>query len=274
MGCIHTSQTIPKKPKIIDLQLDYPRSPHYQGVFDKMNKSLANFFKYVFIQDYFQLILNPVYSNGFSSSDYEKLVELKILKNQVITNITLNNTDLYKKFLDFHSRLYEYILRAYKNYLKLSNQKKKNEKVHTVPQFVFLPFGILFTIGTYRTKIEVIFNLLANDNYVIVKENPQVRLFFFLLMYVCSGLLLLVMNSFRKEYSEIKEQLPLEEFEQCYQTYEVKDADRNSQEFLAKLFRKNSILTYEDFFDRITSPELSWILSTKGIRVYLEEHND
>lgn len=274
MGCMNSPQSIPKKPKLPDLPLEYPRFPHYQNIFEKINKSSANFFKYVLIQDYFQIILNPVYSDGISGHDYEKIITLKILKNQVITNITLNNSNLYREFVDFHSRLHEYLLKAYKNYLKLANLKKKKEKINKIPQFVFLPFGVLFTLGSFRTKIDVMFNLLANENYVIRKDNPDIRLFFFLLMYVCSGLLLLVMNSFRKEYNEIKDYLPLEEFEQCYQTYEVKDADRNSLEFLEKLFRKDFILSYDDFFDRITSPELSWILSPKGIRVYLEEHND
>ena len=277
MGCcLQTEQDIQKKPEIKDYHLTnlkYQKSK-FKKIFEKLISGEGSFLKFMYLQEYCQIILNPDYNDIFFLPTYLVMMDIKILKNHCIFEKSLDNEIERKYFLDFHRFYFENILKVYKFvYKDIYGEKPHQSKA--IPAKILLTIGFTCCNCSYRGRIEFLFNLLANYNYEL-ENNNETKLFFRVLFSVCSGLIIATEQKLydQDEVEEKNRIFSVTEFKEMWQIYEVKDAKRCVENgLLPRLFGDSETIGFDDFSTRVRDKNLNWILCGSGIRDYLEDHN-
>ena len=120
-------------------------------------------------------------------------------------------------------------------------------------------------------KIKLIFDLHKNENGLFVKspELDEYLLCSFIISYYC---IVSARKKIANSYPNI-EQLTNETLMKMVSISELKDSQNLVNTFNNTFFNKEA-LTWEEYRQKFENPDgFQWILSSKGIRKNLEDHN-
>lgn len=244
----------------------------HERIFENLEKS--NIFRLYNIQDVIQLFLNkfPRGGEGVSETEYFIFIEKKLIKNVQISEWILNSDTILSKVKDFHQKYYGVFMKGFKSFYKgLTNEKYRQE---TLPVVCFLPLAFLYSNGRIDSKIELLFNMFANEDQNIVTSN-DLHYFIFSAFALPAPILLFTLKTLGDENEEVQKELDNFDFTSIFDTYQVKDAIHSTEEYLKILFTpEKPSLNYDEFKALFsTSKDLQSIFSAPFVRKFLEIHN-
>ena len=248
--------------------------------FNKIENT-TNFFKYMNISDYLDCLLNfglmdkekrlnKSHSNEMKLTVFTVFLECKILQNILVFSESGRNEVNYNYFKNFYINVFEFMYKSYKSFYKTINDEKLRQEEKSIPKLGLIPLGIFNCIGSNRSKLELVFNLCANEDYELETESKDLKLLVFFLLMIPSGIYLLTLNETAKEDDREREVFPEDEFIRIYDVYQVKDCLRGIEIVLEKLFKSESKLSYEAFEKNVLEQKLEFIVSASGVRNFLE----
>ena len=250
-------------------------------------ESKQNFFKYIALYEYINLLDNFTVENStvssdfpkknrFSSSDefyqkdiakeeFQSFIENKIFKIDEIYDLTANNEQAVAIFKQVCLEIYNALeLKLRQNY-NIDDPiviKKKN----------LIPLGLMFCQCNNIEKIKLFFDLFKNENEEFCKSE---ELNDFLISDFLTGSYCLISarNKIGKMNESIEE-LKREDLIKLINNAELKDNQNLVKVFNDTFFNKESF-NWNEFKQKFEDPEngFGWIFSSKGIRRKLEEHN-
>lgn len=263
------------KPKPQDLVFKKREDSKFHAMFEKIEKGSTSLFKSIYLYDFVQLLQHPHYEKGISRTDFNVLIHSKFLKLDSLIIGNLFDSNLEREFCDYQSHFYDKCLKAYNNFLKREKYKGKWDKA-LLPVLFIIPFGILYCLSSNQNKVELIFNLLANEKYEIERDSLHMKFFLYSLLFTASGLYLHIIKGLNHEYEGkcLGILVTDDELISCCHCYEFRDCIRNGKKFIEDFFGDNETLGIEEYMSRICKDEFNWVLDSASIRVYLEEHDD
>ena len=199
-----------------------------------------------------------------SKEEFQSFVENKLLKIQDIYEISGKNEILVNTFKSI-------IFEIYKS-LEIKLNQHFNEKIpDRIKKQNLIPLSILYCSSNNVSKVKLIFDLFKNENELFCKSNElnEFLLCSFLISSYCAV-------SARKSVSDTNSSIPklnIEEIRKMIETSELKDSENLVKIFNDHFFDKEGFnwVEFKDKFDK--QDGFGWILSSKGIRSKLEEHN-
>ena len=197
--------------------------------------------------------------------EFQSFLENKIFKTSEINALSENNEEMLSRFKTAFIEIFGSLE------LKL-NQHYSQNNGETITKKTLIPIGVIFCISSIVGKIKLIFDLYKNDNNMFVKSDDFDK-------YLISSFLICsyCMISSRRKVSNSHSNVPKmnnSDMIKCLKVSELKDSQNLVKVFNETFFDKEE-LSWSEFRDKFEDKENSfqWILSPKGIRKKLEEHN-
>lgn len=212
----------------------------------------------------------PYFKEGFSADLFQSFIEKKILKHpQVYTKAGENETlaNIFKaNMLNIQKGLISKI-NAYRKTLALGPEQETFKKSHA------MAIGLLYCNASNVYRIKFLFNLFAENG--MLNQSDDLKNFLLYLFLIPSYCQLFSRNKIGSTYSEIGD-LPQERMKEILDACELKDSLNLVEVISKELFvSASSGINYEQFkalFERKEN-SIGWMLSSKGIRYYLEQNN-
>jgi hypothetical protein len=280
MGNSAQTKSIKRKPNLPDIEFRIIKGKN-EPIFKNVEDT-CNFLKYLQLHEYLELLFSYQITTVDSSShlgimretNFPMFLEMKILKNILVFAESGRNDVNYTLFKDFYTNFFSFLHKTYKSYYKSVYDEKLHQEETSVPKLTLVPLGLFHCGGSNKAKIELIFNLCCNDNYEVEANSEVLRMLFFFILIIPSGVTLLTLNAVAKENDSVRDMFPEDEFIRIYDAYQVKDSLRELDKVLGILFKGEERLSFEAFQKSILTNNLEWIFSSAGVRNYLETHND
>ena len=237
---------------------------HFEIVFNEKNKNCLDT----------NSLLHP-----FSEKMSNLFFNNKIIKNVLLDQNKINDNDMsffksfYYKFADTCTTSFKSFC---KNVMKVKIKLPKGEDCF--PKYYLAGLGFFYCKATNRSKLNLLFNILSNDQSEISSTDYKFRLFLYILLSIPSSLLISSYEKLAQEDEKIREIFPSELGEKLYKSYETNDILRALDLITKDLFGSNEEnqiknLNYEEFKTIFISKGLFWLFNPSGVRSYLEINN-
>lgn len=272
---------------------DEPEKPlffkEYTSSFDKLYTKIEEYYnllKFFQLYEYLLLLTNLKIEGGNPQGksmmqELEKpkfcvFVDNKILKNYLIYAYAVENEERTNIFKDFMLDLFDTLVRCSIDLYKQKNPDKKVKKgqISTVKKIAFIALGLLYCQSNNRVKVNFLYNLFLNEDglFTLSEDLEDFLYFLFIVPASCS---LIVIKNLGDKYDKIGA-ISEEDFINTRDNFEVKDVLRLRGIFINDFFKGKNTLTKDEFENKFFSEqeEFGWIFNTRGIRAYLEKHND
>ena len=209
---------------------------------------------------------DPFLTYVMSVDEFQSFIENKILKIAQVYELSGKNELMINTFKSAFRELYSSLE------MKL-NQHFGGEKTNDrITKKTLIPFGILFSVSNIVGKIKLIFDLFKdeNNNFVKSEDFNTFLLTSFLISSYC-------MISARRKISSTNHnisEMTKEDLIKCLGVSELKDCENLVKVFNDTFFDKDSY-PWMEFKNKFENKDkgFQWILSTRGIRLKLEENN-
>lgn len=229
------------------------------------------------LNDYIQIIfsLHSQAGDSLSNSILNKetipsVFKNKILKNPLFSSSSPLSDKEINQFDSFIYKLFEYLGKNYKSYMKLERSMKVESNL--IPKLSLLPLGFLYSSSENKVKISIIFNIFSSSTGKISVSN-DFSLFVYFLITTPSNILILIINDIYIEDQSLKRAFSEEEFYGLYRIFEVKDSILLSKNWMKSVFSSKKELDEIEFERVIVDNELYWVFSPEGVRLKFEEMN-
>lgn len=229
------------------------------------------------LNDYIQIIfsLHSQAGDSLSNSILNKetipaVFKNKILKNPLFSSSSPLSDKEINQFDLFIYKLFEYLGKNYKSYMKLERSMKVESNL--IPKLSLLPLGFLYSSSENKVKISIIFNIFSSSTGKISVSN-DFSLFVYFLITTPSNILILIINDIYIEDQSLKRAFSEEEFYGLYRIFEVKDSILLSKNWMKSVFSSKKELDEIEFERVIVDNELYWVFSPEGVRLKFEEMN-
>ena len=201
-----------------------------------------------------------------SYDEFHSFLENKILKLTEINELSEKNEIMVNTFFAVFKEIYTSLeVKLKQHYNENSNDR--------ITKKTLIPFGILFTISNVVGKIKLLFDLFKNEEGRFAKSDDfdDYLLCSFLICSYC-------MISARRKITSTNPNIPemsKEELIRCLNVCELKDSENLVEVFNNTFFEKKDSYSWNEFKEKFLDKEngFQWILTTKGIRKMLEDHN-
>lgn len=212
----------------------------------------------------------PYFTEGLNGDLFQSFIENKILKHpQVYSKAGENETlaNIFKaNMLSIQKGLISK-LEAYRKTLGLESSQEPFNKSHA------MAIGLLYCNATNVYRIKFVFNLFAED--AVLSQSEDFKNFLLTLFLIPSYCQLFARNKIGPSFNEIGE-LPKDRMKEILDACELKDS-LNLIEVISKelfVFSEGGI-NYDQFKNLFERREnsIGWMISSKGIRTYLEQNN-
>ena len=249
-------------------------------------ESSNNFFKYMTLYEYINLLdsftvenstiesdlpkksqfsnMDDFYQKEMSVEEFQSFIENKIFNLEDIKDLIGNNEATASIFKQICIEIYKALE------LKL-RQKNNDENPIVIKKKNLIPLGLLFCNCNNIEKIKLFFDLFKNENEKFCKsyELDNFMLTDFLTGSYC---LIDARNKIGKNFDTISE-LKRDELIRLVNCAELKDNQNLLKVFNETFFDKEKF-TWVEFKQKFEDKEngFGWIFSSKGIRRKLEEH--
>ena len=235
--------------------------------FDLSNATLQDDYKlkpgaYTFKDSFFR--------QPFEVEYFQSFIENKILKHENLYVKAGNDEFLRDKFR-------EMLLCVYKS---LQSKLLQNDKItgitdntdNRIKKGHCMIFGLLFAVGTNIAKIRFIFNLFQENGKI--KPSDELKEFLLAMFLTSSYCILYARNKLGVNNPDVPA-LDKSVMKKILDTCELKDSMNLSELTMKEIFNGQSELSYEAFKSLFNQNKesLGWLISVKGIRHALEEHN-
>lgn len=241
------------------------------SLFNKIEINLV--FPLIKLPEFLTLLFYSFVSNpkGIKEEHFILFIDYKLLKNPLISDVTMNNQTLFDKLKIFSQYLFKSLSLSFKTLYKRVFNVKYEE--HELPIYVLVALGVAYCESTYKNKIEIIFNILANASGKIEK-NEKTQLFIYCLFDIPSNGVLYAMKLASEEDGNFKLHLDENQFAEVYDGYQVKDAMFCSDFVLNLIFEKKSCLDFDEFFSLMANSSIMQnLLYSNGLRFLIDNHN-
>ena len=264
--CSQSRIEVVKKPPTVDIKYQEFKEENAE-IFEIIEK--LNPYKLFRLEEICYLYNNSFGTKKFlTSTEHDIFLDNKLLKNPIISEFTLNNTNEMTKFKDYSSKMCDILSKAFKTYYKeVTGDKYKGD----LPFELFLALGILWGVGRTDVKRDFIFNYLSNKNGELILTN-NVRFFLFSLFALPSCVSLFAYKMMADENEDYLKEIQKFDFEHIFSGYEVKDATNSTTKLVEYLFSGKAKLTYEEFKGRFEDRNCQSILTPNGIRDFISKH--
>lgn len=229
------------------------------------------------LNDYIQIIfsLHSQAGDSLSNSILNKETIPSVFKNKILKNpLFSSSSPLSDKEINqfdlFIYKLFEYLGKNYKSYMKLERSMKVESNL--IPKLSLLPLGFLYSSSENKVKISIIFNIFSSSTGKISVSN-DFSLFVYFLITTPSNILILIINDIYIEDQSLKRAFSEEEFYGLYRIFEVKDSILLSKNWMKSVFSSKKELDEIEFERVIVDNELYWVFSPEGVRLKFEEMN-
>ena len=231
-------------------------------------ESKQNFFKYIALYEYINLLDNFTVENSTVRSDFPK-------KNRFSSSDEFYQKDIAKE--EFQSFIENKIFKIDEIYDLTANNLKLRQNYNIDDPIVIkkknlIPLGLMFCQCNNIEKIKLFFDLFKNENEEFCKSE---ELNDFLISDFLTGSYCLISarNKIGKMNESIEE-LKREDLINLVNKAELKDNQNLVKVFNDTFFTKESF-NWNEFKQKFEDPEngFGWIFSSKGIRRKLEENN-
>ncbi len=203
-----------------------------------------------------------------SNEEFKRFLEFHIIKIDTISEIYGKAQKKLEIFVNFLMKVFEE--------LKIKRNEHYNDKkeMETITKRILISFGILFCSSNIVGKVRLIFDIFKNEKGVLTPSEKfeEYLLSSFLISSYC-------MISARKNISSKEnniEELSNQQLIQCLSVCELKDCQALLNSFKEDFFDENeggyNWIEFKEKFEK-KDKGFQWILSTRGIRKKLEEHN-
>ena len=208
---------------------------------------------------------DPFLTYVMSVDEFQSFIENKIMKISEIYELSGKNDLMVSTFKAAFREIY--------SSLEMKLNQHYNEKVNDrITKKTLIPLGVIFSISNVVGKIKLIFDLFKNDEGKFTKSNEfnDYLLTSFLICSYC-------MISARRKITTTNPNIPemsKEDLIKCLGVCELKDCQNLVHVFNNTFFEKESY-NWMEFKEKFHNKEkgFQWILTSKGIRRNLEEHN-
>lgn len=242
-----------------------------------------NFLKHFQLHEYLTLLANinkdpnsilPNPSQDIKKFDFQTFIENKIMKNFLIITL-LENTTTSAIFKDYMLELYDSVLMANINLFKKLNPsiKLKKGEINSIKKIHVICFGMLYCISRNDQKINFLFNLFSDEkeNFVKSKELDE---FIYYLFIIPSTSSFRALKKVSDRYTSELDKIEDSDFLKIVDAFEIDDIFRLKKIFLDGFFKEKEFLTKTEFERNFIEGDFGWIFNAKGIREFLEKHND
>jgi hypothetical protein len=260
----------------------------FMASYDKYLKPFEdeyNLLKYFSISTFTVLFQRFSFGNSGSKKDktnlfYEEVEKVRFI--QFLDTKILNHHFLYSSkaterpqiFREFMSKIYDLVNKGMTSLRKRQTITKGSKSTDKKLKKLFiLAIGYLFTHGCNNTKTHILFNTFANDRYMI-ENNDNLDNFLYILFLISSYGTVRIMSELAESYPKKIRSMPENIKQLALEIFEVPDIIRLKDHFLHEMFKDNTEISYSEFFNIISKEQgIGWILSSNGIRYYLENNN-
>lgn len=270
--CGLTQEESKRNPEILINLPSYSSS--YEKPFESFNKEF-NLLVRLPLYEYQLTLLNLPYSSQMRGPSSIYLDETDNDNCSVFfKNFIANHPIFYAKrddnlnqiFVEFISNLLTYLRKGTKAFMK-KKQKEFNSGV--IKKYYLCIIGILFCYSSDKGKIDALFSLLANDNNCIEK-NINNELLIYSMIFLATFSNYLTMKDMKKSYETLP--ITVDNNEVYAEAFGLEKIEALYLKFIDKLYGEGSQseVSYDDYFNKIQTQELAWILTPQGIRSQLK----
>lgn len=246
-----------------------PTNGSHEAIFDSLEN--LNVLKFYSVDDFIQLLLTFFPDGKVTEVRYSVFFHKKILKNVQITDKLENDESLQSKVKEYNIKLYQILLKAFKQYYKSYINEKYKEDYISVD--ALLPFAFLYCHGRIDTKLELIFDRFAVNGDSLQKSD-SFNHFIFCLLSLPAGVCLFTLKTLADEDETFNKEISKFDFQSVFDTYQIKDAIHATTVFMDSLFLNNPSLTLKDFKSLVASnKDFQILLSPGAVRAFLEKNN-
>ena len=209
---------------------------------------------------------DPFLTYVMSVDEFQSFIENKILKISQIYELSGKNELMINTFKAAFRELYSSLE------MKLNQHFGGEKSNDRITKKTLIPFGILFSVSNIVGKIKLIFDLFKDEdeNFTKSEDFDNYLLTSFLISSYC-------MISARRKISSTNHnisEMTKEDLIKCLGVSELKDCENLVKVFNDTFFDKDSY-PWMEFKNKFENKDkgFQWILSTRGIRLKLEENN-
>lgn len=263
---------------------------NYSSTYDSYYKDIEgkyNILTYIQLIDYINLLeyysletvtlkYSGILKTSFSAKDdsfnfnmpnehFQSFIENQLFKIPEIYEMWGKNEigfQIFKNtFLEIHKSLELKLNQHYGE--KVENRIKKRQ---------LIPLGVLYCVGNVVSKIKLIFDLFKNENGLFTKSD-ELNDYLLCSFIISSYCIVSARKKISNSYPNIFPQLSNENLINMIQVSELKDSQNLVTIFNRSFFDKEEF-TWEEYRNKFEDKNgFQWILSSRGIRSYLEKHN-
>jgi hypothetical protein len=273
----------------------------YKSKLDKYNiefESNYNYFKYFQLYEYIILVSNistgkpqgsieavatdntkasKNYKDEIGIGEYLSFIKNKIISNFLIYDFNNKNPENIELFEEFMQQMFDSLLAAKFTLLKDKNKnpeiKIRKKEITTVKKLYIICFGLLYCRSSFKTKIDIFFNLFMNDKSCI-ELSEELDDFLFFLFYIPSYLTHRTIRNLSAKYPNLLTAMNDEDDVNISEFFELQDIQRIKNIFIKELFGQNKSVTKIAFEQSFFGDKIDWIFDVSGIRYQLEMNND
>ena len=251
-------------------------------------ESSNNFFKYVALYEYINLLdsftvenstidsdlpkksqfsnMDDFYQKEMSVEEFQSFIENKIFNLEDIKDLIVNNEATASIFKQICIEIYKALE------LKL-RQKNNDENPVVIKKKNLIPIGLIFCTCNNIEKIKLFFDLFKNDKDEFCKSE-ELNDFLLSDFLIASYCLISARNKIGKNNENIKE-IEKKDLVKLVNCAELKDNLNLVKVFNDNFFKDKENFNWTEFKEKFEDSEngFGWIFSSKGIRRKLEENN-
>jgi hypothetical protein len=290
-----------KSPQPVEKNEPIKIVKQYRSKLDKYNVEFEdnyNYFKYFQLYEYIILVSNITtdqthqgistieikhtkasksYNEEIGLGEYISFIKNKIISNFLIYDFQNKNPEHVQLFEEFMEQMFESLLAAKFTLLKERNKnpevKIKKKDVKTVKKLYIICFGLLYCRSSFKTKIDIFFNLFMNEKSCI-EYTEELDDFLFYLFYIPSYLTHRTIRNLSAKFPNLLTVMKEEDDVNISEFFEIQDIQRIKTLFNKELFGQNKSITKIAFEQSFFGEKIDWIFEPRGIRYQLEINND
>lgn len=212
---------------------------------------------------------DSLFKDSITQDYFQSFIENKLFKHPIITDLLSNEegTNICKEtYIQLYSSLEKKLLQSDKQNNRKINNNNRIKKYH------ILSFAILYGSGLNISKIKLIFDLFKDENNKL-KKSENLEDFLLSLFLIPGYCILYARIKLGTLYNSIGE-LSNDKVKEVLQNCELKDSINLTKITLKKIFpEETKELNYDEWKNLFSKHIIDYILTSQGIRFYLEKHN-
>lgn len=213
-------------------------------------------------EDYLKVIPEAIFQNFIEN----KIYQLDCLYKYVGEN---ENVAVISKTLLM--QLYIWLKKTMIKYAK--REREGQYDTNFLKVYHILAIGFLYCGGSNLDKIKFLFSTFKQPYTTKIRRTDELQVFLNTLCWIPTATLVMGVKYLSENYDDIPK------IEKRYllgmgDAFEGTDRERLVTKFLSELFSFDREYELADFVDQFRKREFGFILSPRGIRLFLEENND